>query len=110
MSRCNGHRGKFKVGKEDQSALSHHIFEKPLDFPISDQSYNFGQKLENFKFGVVQQVDPRQLDRVEDYYVYSTNADIYKDLIQGLNRYLVARLRLLIAMSCLLLLFQFKTM
>ena len=78
MSRCNGHRDKFKVGKEDQSALSHHIFEKHLD--------NFGQKLENFKFGVVKQVDLRQLDRVEDYYIYSTNADK-----QGLNRYLVAR-------------------
>ena len=30
MSRCNGHRDKFKVKKEDQSALSHHIFEKHL--------------------------------------------------------------------------------
>ena len=78
MSRCNGHRDKFKFGKEDQSALSHHIFEKHLE--------NFDHKLDNFKFGVVRQVDPRQLDRVEDFYIFSTNADI-----QGLNRYLVAR-------------------
>ena len=63
MSRCNGHRDKFQVGKEDQSALFHHIFEKHLD--------NFGQKLESFKFGEVKQVDPRQLDRVEDYYIFT---------------------------------------
>ena len=78
MSRCNSHCDKFKVGKEDQSALSHYIFEKHLD--------KFGQKLENSKFGVVKQVDPRQLDRVEYYYIYLTNADI-----KGLNTYLVAR-------------------
>ncbi len=78
MSRCNGHREKFKVAKVDQSALLHHTYEKHLE--------TFEQKLENFKFGVVKQVCPSQLDRVEDYYIFSTKADT-----QGLNRYQVVK-------------------
>lgn len=30
----------------------------------------FDHKLDNFEFGVVRQVDPRQFDRVEDFYRY----------------------------------------
>ena len=74
----------FKVSKVDQSALSNHTYEKHLE--------KFDLRLENFKFGVVRQVDPRHLDRVEDYYIFLTNADI-----DGLNRYLVARWMIIIA-------------
>ncbi len=78
MSRCNGHRDKFKLVNEDKSALSHHIYENHLE--------KFDLKLENFNFGVVKKVCPRQLDRVEDYYIYCTDADT-----KGLNRYLVTK-------------------
>ena len=54
MDRNNGHRDKFKLGKEDLSALSHHIYEKHPEF--------FDQKLEKFIFGIVKQVSPGQLD------------------------------------------------
>ncbi len=78
MKRCNGHRDKFKVGKEDQSALSLHIRDKHPDY--------FSDKLLNFDFGVVKQVVPSKLDRAEDFYIFNTNADI-----KGLNRYKVAK-------------------
>ena len=57
MSRCNGHRDKFKLNKYDQSALSLHIYEKHVEY--------FGEKLNNFDFGIVKRVSPMQLDRVE---------------------------------------------
>ena len=78
MSRCNGHRDKFKLNKYDQSALSLHIYEKHVEY--------FGEKLNNFDFGIVKRVSPMQLDRVEDNYIFRTEADI-----KGLNRYKVTR-------------------
>ena len=78
MTRCNGHRQGFKMTNVDHSALSMHIMDKHPN--------NFGEKLYNFDFGVVKEVDPLKLDRCEDYYVFRTEADI-----RGLNRYKVAR-------------------
>ena len=61
MSRCNGHREKFKTGK-GQSVLSLHIMEKHPE--------NFWDKLNNYQFGVIKTVLPRKLGRVEDCYIY----------------------------------------
>ena len=78
MSRCNGHRDKFKISCYDQSALALHVMDKHHD--------SFGEKLECFDFGVVDHVSPEQLNRREDFYIYITNADKY-----GLNRYKVSK-------------------
>ena len=67
--RFNGHRGCFKIEnfKFDSSALSHHIFNKhPEHFP---------NKLNNFKFGIVKSCGPKALNRLEDYYIYTSKAD-----------------------------------
>ena len=53
-----------------------HIYEKHLS--------HFEKKLENYDFGIVKHVTPMQLDRVEDSYIFKTEADI-----KGLNRYKV---------------------
>ena len=68
----------LKLGKEDQSALSMHIYDKHPN--------SFGDKLINFDFGVVKHVAPTRLDRVEDYYIFVTQADL-----RGLNRYKVTK-------------------
>ena len=78
MSRCNGHRDKFKLDRFDQSALSMYIMDK--------HPQSFGDKLNNFDFGVVKAVSPLQLDRAEDCLIYVTKADTV-----GLNRYKVSR-------------------
>ena len=78
MQRCNGHRSGFKEKKEEDSALSMHIYDKHPE--------KFDKKLENFDFGVVKQVPPAKLDRVEDFYIFITKADI-----NGLNRYKVTK-------------------
>ena len=79
MSRCNGHRDKFKPDRFDQSALSMHVMDSHIE--------EFGSKLENFDFGIVKSVSPMDLDhRAEDCLIYSTKADIV-----GLNRYKVSR-------------------
>ncbi len=78
MSKCNGHREKFKMEKFDQSALSMHVMDKHPAY--------FGDKLNNFDFGVVKAVDAMQLDRVEDCFIYVTKADSV-----GLNRYKVSK-------------------
>ena len=80
MTRNNGHRSSFSVqlDKYDKSALSMHIFDKHLE--------NFTDKLNNYNFGVVKHVAPTSLDRTEDFYIYSTEADI-----KGLNRYKVTK-------------------
>ena len=75
MSRCNFHRDKFKLDRFDQSALSLHIMDKHY-------TENFGDKLFNFGFGVIKSVNPLDLDRAEDYFIYITKADTV-----GLNRY-----------------------
>jgi hypothetical protein len=76
--RFNGHRNCFKIEncKYELSALSHHIFYKHLD--------HFPEKLKNFKFGIVRNSGPKTLNRLEDYYIYTTKADTI-----SLNRYKV---------------------
>ena len=77
--RFNGHKGCFKLEnlKFEDSALSHHIYFEHPEF--------FGDKLANFMFGIVKDSSAMQLNRLEDYYVYSTKADKI-----SLNRYKVA--------------------
>ena len=68
--RCNNHRNCFKVNekcKYKESALSLHIFEKHLDL--------FDSKLENFSMGIIKSVNPMNLARSEDYFIWKTNAD-----------------------------------
>ena len=76
--RMNGHRCRFRYEDElyKKSALSHHIFEKHPE--------HFHLKLKNFKLGVVKATSAMNLDKLEDYYLTQTKADIY-----GLNRYKV---------------------
>ena len=45
---------------------------------------HFGNKLKNFRAGVVKQISPEGLERAEDYFVVATKADT-----MGLNRYKV---------------------
>lgn len=61
MSRCNGHRDKFKLETYDKSALSMHIMDKHVD--------GFGKKLNNFNFGLVSHCSPEHLNRREDFYI-----------------------------------------
>ena len=53
-----------------------HIYENHLE--------RFGDKLKNFDFGIVKSIRPTSLNRLEDYYIYVTKADIV-----SLNRYKV---------------------
>jgi hypothetical protein len=77
-TRCNGHRSKFKLSEYDKSALSYHTYDKHVD--------KFTDKLLNYDIGVVKTSSPSSLERLEDYYIYETKADVY-----GLNRYKVAK-------------------
>ena len=63
MKRSNGHREKFKLGKQELSILSAHVYDKHPEA--------FGERLNSYEFGVVSesQVNPRQLNRKEDYYI-----------------------------------------
>jgi hypothetical protein len=72
--RLNGHRACFELYNfaYEKSALSMHIF--------TDHASTFDDKLGNFSFGIIQQVGPRNLDRVEDF----SRSDIL-----GLDRYKV---------------------
>ena len=72
MVRNNGHRDKFSLNKYDKSALSMHIYEKHVEY--------FGNKLNSYNFGVVKHMNAVKLDRIEDYYIYMTQADT-----KGLN-------------------------
>ena len=76
--RFNGHRSCFKLNnfKYEQSALSQHIFDQHPD--------NFDQKLFNYNFGILKSCSPKDLNRLEDFYVYITKADAI-----SLNRYKV---------------------
>ena len=76
MKRCNGHRSSFKLSKKDESALSMHVYDKHPE--------QFGDKLSNFNFGIVEQVPPAKLNRVEDFYIFISKADTC-----ALNRYKV---------------------
>ena len=73
--RANGHRAKFKDEDFRKSALSHHTYE--------DHPEHFGEKLETYKLGIIKATQPMNLDRLEDYYVEATKADL------SLNRYKV---------------------
>ena len=77
-TRFNGHRGCFKVDnlKFNDSALSHHIYTKHID--------NFNDKLRNFDIGIVRMCSADLLNRLEDYFIYSSKADVI-----SLNRYKV---------------------
>ena len=75
--RMNGHRQKFNVNLYDKSALSYHIYAEHLEF--------FGEKLNNYDIGIVRSVRPLDLDRVEDFYIHNTRADVV-----SINRYKVA--------------------
>ena len=73
--RANGHRSNFNFKDYSKSALSHHIYEEHPDHLM--------EKLNCYKLGIVRTSNPTELDRVEDYYVELTNADL------SLNRYKV---------------------
>ena len=75
--RMNGHRQKFNVNLYDKSALSYHIYAEHFEL--------FGEKLNNYDIGIVRSVRPMDLDRVEDFYIYNTRADVI-----SINRYKVA--------------------
>ena len=62
--------------KFNDSAFSHHIYTKHLE--------NFDSKLLNFKIGIVRSCSAVLLNRLEDYFIYSSKADII-----SLNRYKV---------------------
>ena len=66
--RANGHRSKFNSKAYTKSALSHHMF---IDHPE-----HFNDKLLNFDLGVIKTTSPTNLDRVEDYYIELTKADL----------------------------------
>ena len=73
--RANGHRADFTDADFRKSALSYHTHE--------DHPEHFGKKLKNYKLGVIKSTRPMNLDRLEDYYVEATKADL------SLNRYKV---------------------
>ena len=67
--RFNSHRGCFKFGnfKYKESALSFHCYDVHLG--------HFENKLKNYKLGIVKQISPRNLNRLENYYIYNTEAE-----------------------------------
>ena len=73
--RVNRHRDKFNFSEYEKSALSCHIFK---DHP--DKAH---LKLKNFSLGIIKVTSPMNLDRLEDYYVDLTQAEL------SLNRYKV---------------------
>ena len=75
----NGHRSKFQIDstlKFEQSALSMHAYLKHKD--------DFNMQI--FKLGIVKQVNPNSLNRLEDYFITKFRTNIY-----GLNRIVVVR-------------------
>ena len=74
--RVNGHRSKFNPELFEKSALSIHCRESHYD--LFD--------IDIFKFGVVKQVKPTELDREEERFI-----DKFKTNIFGLNRIKVVR-------------------
>ena len=73
--RNNGHRGKFNVDGYKKSALSFHIFE--------DHPDHVAFELRNFSLGIIVSTSPQNLDRLEDFYVEWTDAEL------SLNRHKV---------------------
>ena len=81
--RINGHRSCFKVSEElefEKSALSFHSFNKHRRH--DKDSFD----LRSFKVGLIRKAPPRELDRVEDYFI-----TIFKTRLIGLNRIAVSR-------------------
>ena len=74
-ARANGHRSPFNRNDYKQSALSHHVF---IDHPDKME-----EKLKDFRLGVIKCTTPMNLDRLEDFYVIKTDAEL------SLNRYKV---------------------
>ena len=74
-ARSNGHRSSFNSKDYKQSALSHHVF---IDHPDKME-----EKLKNIRLGVIKCTTPMNLDRLEDFYVIKTDAEL------SLNRYKV---------------------
>ena len=60
-------------------------FAHPTPLDISDlfNLRHFGKKLNTYKLGIIKATQPMNLDRLEDYYVEATKADL------SLNRYKV---------------------
>ena len=73
--RANGHRGKFNRRDYKKSALSHHMYK--------DHPFHVDEKLGIYSMGVIKSTSPRNLDRLEDYYVEHLDAKL------SLNRYKV---------------------
>ena len=73
--RANGHRSHFNNKAYTKSALSHHMY--------VDHNERFSEKLLNYDLGVIKTTAAMNLDRMEDYYVELTKADL------SLNRYKV---------------------
>ena len=73
--RANGHRGGFNEKNFKKSALSYHVYK---DHPL-----HVDKKLTNYSLGVVKSTAPRNLDRLEDYFVEHLDAKL------SLNRYKV---------------------
>ena len=76
--RFNGHRSCFKTEnlKFNDSALSYHVYASHLE--------NFGEKLLNYRIGIIKTCSANLLNRLEDYFIFSTKADTI-----SLNRYKV---------------------
>ena len=79
--RANGHRTCFSTANEKykNSALSYHIFEEHKD--------KFDDKLTNYRLGIINSAIPMNLDRVEEFFIYNTKADLlcvnrYKALLR----------------------------
>ena len=60
----------------EKSALSMHSY--------TDQVLSFADKLNNYDFGIIKKVAPRNLDGAEDFHVFKSRADLV-----GPNRYKV---------------------
>ena len=73
--RANGHRSGFNERDYKKSALSYHIFK--------DHRKHLRKKLNNYSVGIIKSTSPANLDRLEDYYVDYTHAEL------SLNRYKV---------------------
>ena len=73
--RANGHRACFNKEKHKKSALSAHTF--------ADHKTHSDMKLNNYSLGIVKSTSAVNLDRLEDFYVDYTNAEL------SLNRYKV---------------------
>ena len=73
--RANGHRACFNEEKQKKSALSAHTF--------ADHKKHSDMKLNNFSLGIVKSTSAVNLDRLEDFYVDFTHAEL------SLNRYKV---------------------